>query len=143
MTSNITISKGSYSVTIETTVVTDNWDKKITFIRPATTVQKQDAGPTTVKVIDMLIITHTIVVRGHITPTDSKTAKEVKDDLISIIKGGDVTGTACTVVYAGDSYNMFIEKSMIIEKAFDEPGTLETDIAKYDVQITLSEGVSI
>ncbi len=144
MTSAITIAKGAYTVTIDAVEVTDNWDKKIIAIRSPTTKQKQGAGPKEVKIIDLLMITHSIVVRGHLVPTASKSAKEVKDDLIIVIKGADVTGTSCTITYAGDSYNMFIEKCMMIEKAIDyTPAATEADLVQYDVQITLTEGVSI
>ena len=143
MTAEITIAKGGTTVTIQTEEVSENFANKIIFIRPPQTKQKQDSGPVDVKVIDLLLITHELLIRGRLVATDSKTAKEIKEDLISIFKGGGTTGGAAVVTYAGDAYNMFIEKMLIIEKAMDEPTTLTTDVAKYDVQINLAEGISI
>ena len=143
MTAEITIAKGGTTVTIKTAEVSENYSNKISYIRPPQTKQKQDAGPVDVKVIDLLRITHELLIRGHIVATDSKTAKEIKEDLIGIFEGGGTTGGAAVVTYAGDAFNMFIEKMLIIEKGFDEPTTLTTDISKYDVQITCVEGVSI
>lgn len=143
MTAEITISKGGITVTIGTEEVSENFSNKLVFIRPAQTSQKQDAGPVTVKVIDLLMITHELLVRGRITPTSTKTAKQVKDDLITIFKGANTTGGQTTVTYGGDSFDMYIEKLVIIEKAMDEPSSLTEDIAKYNIQITLAEGVKI
>jgi len=150
MTANITIAKGALSVTVETTNIDENYSKKLSPIRPAQSKQKQDTGPKTVKMIDLMMVTHTLLVRGIITPTASKTAKEVKDDLINILKGASVAGTHATVTYDGDSFNMFIEKLVIIEKATDYAPTDDAaeksdfqQIGKYDVSITLVEGTSI
>jgi len=149
MTNTITITKSgsSYSVNIDAEEITENYDKYLSFIRPGTTKQKQADGPKTVKVVDLLRITHTIVIRGRLVPTATKSADDVKSDLINLIKGGGVPGVACTVTYSShpDSpLSMFIEKCMIIEKPMDyDPSANETDLAKYEVQITLSEGISI
>ena len=143
MTNEITIAKGGVTVTIQTTEVAENYANKITIIRPPQTKQKQDAGPVEPKVIDLLMITHELLVRGHISASASKTAQEVKEQLITIFKGGDTTGGAPIVTYAGDAFNMYLEKLLITEKSMDETGTLGQEVAKYDVQVTCSEGKSI
>ena len=143
MTDEITIAKGSLSVTIHTEEASENYANKLIFIRPPQTKQNQSSGPTDVKVIDLLMITHELQIRGRLAGTDTKTAKEVKDDLISIFKGANTSGGAATVTYAGDAFNMFIEKLLITEKSMDEPTTLTEDIAKYDVQLTCAEGIAI
>jgi hypothetical protein len=151
MTDNIVITKSGteYSVTIMTSELVENWDNKISYIRPPQSKQKQDSGPKDTKVIDLLIITHTLVVKGTITPDDSNTSKTIKDNLIALFKGGGISSTPCTVSYDGDNYNMFIEKLMIVEKAGDYTPTSDSDeistyinTPKYEVSVTLVEGVS-
>lgn len=143
MTNNITIEKGGITITLDTVEVAENFDNRLLFIRPPQTKQQQDSGPKDAKVIDLLMITHTMVARGYITGTASLTAKQVKGNLITIFKGANTKGGACIVNYAGDNFNMFIEKLIITEKSFDESNTIGIDVAKYDIQITLSEGISI
>jgi len=143
MTNNVTIAKGSLSVTIATEEVSENYANKITFIRPPTTKQVQSSGPTEPKAIDLLIITHELLIRGRISGTVTKTAKEVKEDLVDIFKGASTDGGASVVTYAGDAFNMFPGKLLCVEKAIDEEGTIAKDVAKYDVQLTCIEGASI
>jgi hypothetical protein len=140
---NVEISKNSTSVTIHSVEATENFDNKLIFIRPPQMSQNQSSGPKDTKAIDMLIITHTLVVRGHINKTASKTAKQVINDLKSIFKGAQTTGGPCTVVYDGDSLSMFPEKLTIIKKPLSEADTSDTSVIQYDVQLTLVEGVSI
>ena len=146
MTSEITIAKGAFSVIIYADNVIENYDNIIFSIKSPQTKQKQDTGPKTVKVIDLLRVTHTIVLQGYITPTATKTADQVKSDLISLFKGAGVTGSAATVTYSShpDSpLSMFLEKMTIIEQPIDyDPGTSDQEIMKYTVQIDLIEGES-
>lgn len=153
-TGNITIAKGSYSVTIQTVEVDDNYSNNVINKIPTTTApQNQSDGPSDRKIIDLLDITHELLVRGQITATSTKTAEDVRDDLISILKGAGVSAGSgnlyCTVTYGTHTYNMFIEKLAIKEVSSDYDPSSSTDekanyteVSKYDVQVTLIEGVS-
>ena len=83
MTSEITIAKGAYSVIIYTDNVSENYDNKIISIKPGQTKQKQDTGPKNVKVVDLLIITHAMILKGYITPTATKTAVVISGVILS------------------------------------------------------------
>lgn len=141
--SNVTISKGGTTVTIHSVEATEDFGNKLSFIRPPQQKQKQGDGPKDTKVIDMLIITHSLVVRGHITKTDSQTAKQVLDDLKTLFKGGSTAGSPAVITYDGDTLNMFPEKLMVIKKPLGEPTSPENDVIQYDIQVTLIEGESV
>ena len=141
MTSNITISKGGITVTVITNEVTEEDANKLMVLPIPQTSQNQSSGPKDTKIVDLLRITHTIVVKGYITPTDTLTAKEVKDNLRSLARGASTTGGPCSVVYDSDTYNMYIEKLIIAEKPTDYSDSSTPDIIKYEVAITLVEGI--
>ena len=147
MTNAITLAKGGYTVTIDAVSVVENYANKLFFIRPPQAKQNQASGPKDVKAVDMLRITHEILLRGHLVPTGSKSADTVKSDLINIFKGGGVSGTPVVITYSShpDSpLNMFMEKCMIIENSIDSnPALGDITLIKYDVQITLVEAVSV
>lgn len=113
-----------------------------------TVPQDQENGPADKLVVDLLDITHEMLVRGVIVPTATQTAEEARDELITLMKGAGVSSGQgddlhLVVTYGTNSYNMFISKLAIKEKPLDyDPTTGETDLVKYDVQITLLEGVS-
>jgi len=154
-TADITLTKNGVSVTIGTVEVSEEYSNRLIKIPAFQSFQKQDEGARDEKVIDLLRVSHTIQARGHITPTASKTAKEVYTDLITIFKGagagGSDGGTPVTVTYttSPDSpLSMYIEKMVIIEKASDYDPSSDAyekanyqDVAKYDIQLTLVEGV--
>ena len=136
MTSDMILAKGSYSVTVNTTEITDNYDNKVNPIIPPQTKQNQSNGPKDVKIVDLLKITHEMVIRGSIKTTATR------DDLIQISKGGGVSGTPITVTYdthPSSPMNMFMTKCQIKEAARDKDSANQR---KYEVQITLIEGVS-
>lgn len=154
-TGNIIISKGAYSVTINTLEVDDNYSNKVLDKIPTTREpQNQSLGPRDKLIIDLLDITHEILVRGQITPTASKTAEEVRDDLITILKGAGVDSDSgqnmyCTVTYGGSSFNMYITKLAIKEKSSDYSPSSDAveksdyqNVSKYTVQVTLLEGIA-
>lgn len=156
MTNNITISKGVYFVTIFTNGVTDNYTNKLISLNMVTTTQNQEVGSKSTKIIDLLRIEHAILIKGYITGSDSAssttndtggsislTAKQIKDNLIAMIKGAGVNGGECSIVYAGNTFLGYIEKCTMIENSFDEPNSLTTDIVKYEVDITLLEGIRV
>ena len=154
-TGNITLAKGSNSVTLQTVEVDDNYaNKVIDKIPTLREPQQQSLGPRDKIIIDLLDITHEMLVRGEITPTATNTAEEVRDKLITIMKGSGISsGTGSdmhvTVTYGNNSYDMFITKLAIKEKSTDfnpASDTIEKSdyqgASKYSVQITLLEGVS-
>ena len=134
MTSNITISKGVYSVTIKTIEISDDHSNQIRPIILPQVKQKQETGAKTNKVIDMLKISHTIQVRGVLTSTTDR------NNLLLIFEGAGVQGSPCSIAY--DTYpnsplSMFMEKLIITEKAIDKS---TNNPHKYEVQVTLFEG---
>jgi len=134
MTTNIIINKGSYSVTIHSVELNDNYDNKLKLITPPTQKQIQENGPKDTKVIDLLMLNHTMQFNGYLkTSTD-------RDNLIKIFKGADTEGGPCSITY--DTYpsspiSMFPEKLTIVE--LPESSSSQT---KYKVQVSLLEGVS-
>jgi len=137
MTTDINIVRGGYDVTIRTVEITDDWSNQIKPIIIPTTAQKQDGGPATNKVIDLLKISHTLQVRGVLTNTTDR------NNLISIFKGGGIEGTPCTITYnthPNNPLSMYIEKLMIIEKAITKSAN---NPYQYEVQLTLFEGVKV
>lgn len=103
----IKLSKGSFSVEINVLEVDDSFSNKIFIITPPTT--DPSAGAKDSIIVDLLRIIRTITLTASITPTSSKTAKEIKNDLISIYNGGGTTG-GVTLSYDGDSIVGSIEK---------------------------------
>ena len=143
MVSEITISKGSESVTLYATDVAENYTNKIFIITGATTNENQATGPAASKIVDLLRIVHQIVIKCYITGTDSQTNKEVKEELISIFEGANTTGGTSALVYDGDTFNGYIEKLNIVEKAEDSVNTNIKDYGRYEVALTFVEGDSI
>jgi len=145
MTTSITFAKGGKAVTIDAEEVSEDYSNKLILSIPnILPEQKQDGTLPDKKVIDLLWITHILQIRGNITgrtSPDTKTASEVRDELVSIFKGAETKGGSI-VMSGGYSANGYIEKLVIIEKAQDEPTSLTADIAKYGVQITFVEGKS-
>ena len=143
MTEEITLTKGAYSVEVHAEKITDSYEKKIFFIRPGTSTQQQSDGPKETRCVDLLIITHSFVVKGWITGTSTKTALEVKNDLATIIKGAGISAGPTTLSYAGTDYSVYIEKSYVTESSQDEPASIGEEIAKYEISLTLIEGTKI
>lgn len=139
--SEITLSKGGYSVTIYATSVDEEFTNKLFPITPPTGTQNQDGGKKAVKIIDLLRITRKIVIKGHILNNTDKAS------LISIMNGGGMKGGSMTLSYPDGadavSFNVFIDNFKINQKATDEPDSPPNDYAKYDLDITFIEGISI
>ena len=149
---NITITKGNLTVTIQTQEVIDNFSNKLFLITPPQSASNQASGPKPVKIVDLLRITHTIIVRGLITPGDddsgSGSANSAKDDLITIYKGASVTGTTTSLIYDGDTFEGYIEKLTLTEKVgkpddFDSNPTAYPEVIGYEVSITFLEGTTV
>jgi hypothetical protein len=144
MVSEITITKNNVTVTIYTQEVTTNFTNKLFPITPPTSPSKGEDGPKDVKLVNLLRVTKEInITRGAIVGTDVLTVKQVKDQLISIFNGASENGGVATLTYDGDSYTGYIEKLAMTEKASDEPDTVGTDYAKYDVQLNFLVGVAV
>lgn len=143
---DFTISKGSFSVTLFTTSVSDNFKNKLTAIAGVTSPAKSAEGVKDTKVVDLLRITHTFSLGGVITAETGKTAKEVKDDLISIIKGAGLNGgSPATLQLDGDTFNVYIE-DCVFQKIFNDNAAENytgLDSAEWNVNLTLVEGVSV
>ena len=139
---NVTISKGEYSVTIHTVEVTEDYANTFS-VRPLPqTKNNQDSGPKGTKVSDLLKITHSLMVRGWINKTSTKSAKEVINDLKKIFEGADIKGGNAKVVYDGDSLTMFPEKLTIIKGPLREPSDPDKSVGQYQVNINLVEGTA-
>ena len=164
MANNITISKGSYSVTIYASkaAVADNYTNKLFQITPPQTKDNQTSGPSESRTVDLLRITHQMVIKGFITGTDTKTAIEVKQELVNIWKGAEAQGGEVSLTYDGNASGFgnaaatdtnpisgYIEKVTFTDDAMDEPTDFVSakenyaDIVKYGVSITFLEGVEV
>lgn len=143
---NITLSKGNFTVVLATTKQTENFKNTLIVVPPVQAPENQDQGPKTSKVVDLLRITHSFVFGGHITATDSKTAKEVKDDLIQLFKGAQTKGgTPVTLTYEDDTFNVFVEDMVILKLVNDDAASNYSgkDSIEYDVTLKLIEGESV
>lgn len=143
---NITLSKGSFSVTIATTKPSENFKNTLIVVPPVQAPANQDQGPKASKVVDLLRITHSFVFGGHITATASKSAKEVKDDLIQILEGAGVSGgTPATLTYEDDTFSVYVEDLVILKVLNDN--AVETysgkDSIEYNVTIKLIVGEAV
>lgn len=144
--SNITLSKGSFSVTIATTKPSENFKNTLQVLPPFQAQDNQDQGPKKSKVVDLLRISHSFVFGGHITATSDKPAKEVKDDLIQILKGAGVKGGGpATLTYEDDTFEVYVEDLVILKVLNDNAVENYTgkDSIEYDVTIKLVEGESV
>lgn len=141
MANEVTLTKGEYSVTIYCIQIEDGFINKITTITPPTGKQNQDAGPKANKIVDLLRVTRTFRLQGHILNNTDKAS------LINIIQGGGVKGGVITFTYddGGDatSFDVFVENCIFTQKSADEPTSPPTDFAKHDVNITLIKGTTI
>ena len=73
MANNITIAKGGISVEIQVERVEDNFSNTFFIIKPVQSTDNQGDGPKEPKIVDLLKITHQIIIKGHITSTATKT----------------------------------------------------------------------
>ncbi len=98
-TIDLIISKGSYSVTVYASSISDGLKDKLTPIPSAIAPQNQDVEATTAtqtkkKLIDLLNVMRTIMIKGSIL-----TSKD-KSDLIKIQRGGGTKGGSITLTYS-------------------------------------------
>jgi len=157
-TTNITISKGDYSVTLYPTEIPEEYANKLTILPIPQTADNQSSGAKDTKILDLLRLTHSFVIKAYITPSatgnagktqdsggsTTLTAKECKEILKTIIQGAGADGGVCSLVYDSDTYEGYIEKCIFTEKAADDPSTRSSiEEARYEIALTFVEGVSI
>ena len=145
---NITISKGAYSVEIGTDHVAEGFTKSIKPITPAQGKENQSSGPKDAIIVDLLMITRVLNIKGHITGTASKTAKVVRNELKSIYNGGGINGGVETLTYDGETIYGFMQKLTIVTEPMDEPDDFESakenyqEVLKYNVSFDFLEGTA-
>ena len=140
---DITLSKGAYSVTLFTKTSAENFKNTLTIIPGVVTPDNQATGVKDPTVVDLLRITHTLTFEAFITKTETKSAKQVKDDLVNIFNSGGVNSSPVTLSYEDDTFNVFIEDLVI--KKINNDNVVATsytanDAAEYNVTITVVEG---
>ena len=162
MANDITLTKGGITVTLGVQEVNDNYSNKIFIISPAQSDQNQPSGPKEAKVVDLLRVTHSMIIRAQIIGTATKTATQIKQDLVNIWKGSGSVGGTVTLTYdanakafgstattANTSIEGYIEKVNFKETSSDEPDDFVsskenyTDITKFEITLTFIEGVKI
>jgi len=140
---DITIAKGAYSVTMFTTTSAENFKNPLTVVTGVVSPNNQAGGVKDPTVVDLLRITHTFTFECYITKTDTKTAKQVKTDLIKIFNGADVDSVPAVLTYEDGSYNVFPE-DLVIKKINNDDviggGYTGTDSAEYQVTMTVVKG---
>ena len=143
MVQEIVISKGAYSIIYHGVNIAENYLNKIVRLPTITTKDNQSTGSGIMKIVDLLRITHQFVIKGYITGTDTKTAKEVKDDLREIVLGASINGGTISMLYDGDTFNGYIENLSFIEVPADGEHSSNKQYARYEMSLTFLEGVTI
>jgi len=140
---DITIAKGAYSVSMFTTTSAENFKNPLTVVTGVVSPNNQADGVKDPTVVDLLRITHTFTFECYITKTDTKTAKQVKTDLIKIFNGADVDSVPAVLTYEDNDYDVFPE-DLVIKKINNDNvvggGYTGTDSAEYQVTMTVVEG---
>ena len=143
---DIVLTKGIITVSLFTSLATENLRNNVQIIPPVQTAQNQEEGAKDAKIVDLLRITETYVFRGMITKTDTKSAKEVKDELRTLAKGANVNGAGpVTLTYEDESLEGYIT-DLVIKKAVNDNTVVNysgDDSAEYDVTVTITLGKSV
>jgi hypothetical protein len=151
-TNYITISKEGLTSTIYVTESHLNLDNKLFLITPPTAPASQATGPATPKVIDLLRITQTYRIRGHIISTTLSDAYTQINTLRTIAKGANGTGGSCTVEVEPDnpdsdyrSIHGFIEKLTITRRPqdIDSTKTYSDDTVFFDIDMSVTWGLAV
>lgn len=143
MTYDIQFSKGSYSVDLHSDNVSEEYTNKILVLPIPQVSANQATGPKDVKILDLLQITHQYVIRAYIVKNDTKSAKQQKDDLISIATGGGTAGGTVSMTYDGDTVYGYLEKVVAVKEARDHPDTEGDDEVKYTLTLTFVVGIQV
>jgi len=140
---DITLSKGDFTVTLFTTTSAENFKNTFKILPGVVTPDNQGSGVKKATVVDLLRITHSFSIECYITATSSKTAKQVKEDLIDIFNGGEVSSTPVVFTYEDTAFDVFIEDCVIKKLNNDDvvaTGYDGEDAAEYQVTLSLVEG---
>ena len=138
---DITIAKGSFSVTLFTITPTENWKNKLEIIPGVTSVDNQVNSPNKSQVVDLQRTTYSYVFGCGITATSSKTAKQIKDDLRTIFEGARTSGGPVTLTYEDSSINVFFEDCVIKKNSGNTVGNYDgKDAIEYMATLKFVEG---
>lgn len=140
---DITLTKGAYSVQMFTTTSAENFKNSLTIVTGVVAPSKQAAGVKLPTVVDLLRITHTFTFECYIAATATKTAKQIKDDLIKIVNGAEVASVPVELTYEDGTIGVFPEDCVI--KKINNDNVVATgysglDAAEYQVTLTVVEG---
>ena len=69
---NIVLSKGSLSVTIYPNEIPEEYANKLTVLPIPQTASNQASGPKDTKILDLLRLTHTLIIKGYLTASATK-----------------------------------------------------------------------
>ena len=143
---NITISSGGFSVEIGSVRVVEKFKNKVFVITPGTTLGNFGLGPKDNKLINLLRVTREVSVNeGYISASSTKTAKQVKADLIAIFNGG-LAAEAAIITYDGNELTGFLDDLTVIEKSKDlnvNGMAVPEEAARYEVQLNFLVGTLV
>lgn len=145
---DVRFTKGAYDVTLFTSKVTEGVKNTLKIVagKGGTSKGNQSSGPKDTMVVDMLRITCPYHIEAYITKTDTKTAKQIKDDLKEIVKGAGVNGGNITMYYEDGTVEGFIE-TLNIDKIFNDNLVDNSyganDSAEYHVTIEFIQGAGL
>ena len=141
---DITLTKGAYSITLFTTADTENLKNNLTIIPGVVGPDNQSSGHKIASVVDLLRITHTFQFEGYIVDTTAIPALTAKNNLKAIYNGGLISSTPIVLTYEDSSINVFMEDCVIKgipdDNAISGGGYSGEDAAQYHVTLTLVEG---
>lgn len=142
-TYDIQFSKGSLSVDLHSDSVSEEYSNKLRILPTFQNSPNQASGKKETKILDYLSITHQFIIRAYPVKNATKSAKEQKDDLRSIVNGASINGGVITFTYDGDSYTGYIEKLIVTKESKDSPDTETNQEIKYLCTITFVVGTAI
>ena len=145
---DVRFTKGTYDVTVFTAKVTEsvkNTLKKVAG-KGGQSKDNQSEGPKDTMIVDMLKIVNSYHIEAYLTKTDTKTAKQVKDDLKWIAEGAEVDGGEVTMYYEDDEIDGYIE-TLTIDKIYNDNlvdnSYTSNDSAEYHITIEFIKGKGI
>ena len=144
---DIRFTKGSYDVTVFTAKVTESVKNTLKIVagKGGQSKSNQSEGPKDTMIVDMLRIANSFHIEAYITKTDTKTAKETKDDLKKITEGADINGGNVTMYYEDGTVDGYIE-TLTIDKVYNDNSVdsySENDSAEYHITIEFIKGKGI
>ena len=145
---NVVIAKGAYSVTLETIEVTESIKNilKVVAGKGGQSEGNQASGPKNTIVVDLLRLTEAYHIEAYITANATYTAKQIKDQLRTIVKGGGINGGEITLTYEDENINGYIEDIVIKKSANDDvvgSGYTGKDSVEYHVTLDFVKGEKI